>query len=80
MRNKLNVSHILSLTNGKDYGMCNPPMEAQVALNELCRYFLGEDYYDVLPESQKQVNTDIVFQIEEKYKGCRIFKTKKIML
>jgi len=44
-------------------------MKAQVALDELCRYFLGEDWYTTMPESQEQVNTEIVYEIERKYKG-----------
>ena len=60
---------ILKLTDGKDYGLCSPPMKAQVALDELCKYFLGEDWYTTMPESQEQVNTEIVYEIERKYKG-----------
>jgi len=62
---------ILNLTDGKEYGICSPPMNAQVAVNELCRYFLGENWYTAMPESQEQVNTEIVFEIEEKYKGYK---------
>jgi len=70
---KLNLcrDRILKLTDGKDYGICSPPMKAQVALNELCRYFLGEDWYTTLPESQEQVNTEIVYEIETRYKGYK---------
>ncbi len=67
-RDKLTRERILKLTNGKDYGICSPPMDAQVALNELCRYFLGE-WYSAMPQSQKQVNTEIVYGIETRYKG-----------
>ena len=70
-REKVNKEHILSLTDGKDYGLCSPPMEAQVAVNELCRYFLGEDWYSVMPQSGEQVNTEIVYAIECNYKGKR---------
>lgn len=62
---------ILKLTDGKDYGICSPPMKAQVALNELCRYFLGENWYTVLPESTEQINTEIVYEIENRYKGYK---------
>jgi hypothetical protein len=64
--------HILSLTDGKDYGLCSPPMEAQVAMKELCRYFLGENWYVVMPLSQEQINTEIVYEIERRYKGYKI--------
>ena len=71
MRSKDKVigERLLKLTDGKDYGLCSPPMDAQVALNELCRYFLGENWYTTMPESQKQVNTQIVYEIEISYKG-----------
>lgn len=42
--NECNLDHIMSLTDGKDYGIIHPPMNAQTALNELRRYFLGENY------------------------------------
>lgn len=63
------IRRILQLTDGKDYGLCSPPMKAQVALNELCRYFLGENWYSTMPESQEQINTEIVCEIEMLYKG-----------
>jgi len=62
---------IFKLTDGKDYGFCSPPMNAQVALNELCRYFLGQNWYTVIPESQEQVNTEIIYEIEARYKGYK---------
>ncbi len=71
-RNKCDIKHILSLTNGKDYGLCAPPMKAQTAVDELCRYFLGEDYYVVMPEDTEQCNTQIVYDIERFYKGCKV--------
>lgn len=70
-KNKETWERLLKLTNGKDYGLCAPPMKAQVALNELCRYFLGEDWYTVLSQSQEQVNTEIVYAIETIYKGYK---------
>lgn len=42
MRDKFNKEHVLSLCKPGDYGIMAPPMDAQVALNELCRYFLGK--------------------------------------
>jgi len=70
-KDKLIADRILKLTDGKDYGICSPPMNGQVALDELCRYFLGEDWYTTIPESQEQVNTEIVYEIETKYKGYK---------
>lgn len=59
---------IWGLTDKKDYGIFPPPMEAQVALNELCEFFLGEDWYSVNPICQEQINTEIVYKIECRYK------------
>lgn len=48
-------------------------MDAQTALNELCRYFLGSNWYDesglIHPE---QVNINIVCAIEKQYKGAKL--------
>lgn len=63
-------AHILGLADDGDYGLCPPPMDAQVAVNELCRYFLGEDWYVIMPISTKQANTEIVYAIESKYKAA----------
>lgn len=70
-KNEITKERILNLTDGKDYGICSPPMTAQVALNELRRYFLGENWYTVMPISQEQVNTEIVYEIETSYKGYK---------
>lgn len=73
MRNKFDKEHILSLCEPGDYGILAPPMKAQTAVNELCRYFLGEDWYDSSgATSPEQVNTTIVAEIEMKYKGAKI--------
>lgn len=58
---------ILSLTDGKDYGICPPSMDAQVAVNELCRFFLGEDWYTTGAICNAQVNAEIVYEIENLY-------------
>ena len=52
-------------------------MDAQVALNELCRCFLGNSWYITIPESQEQVNTAIVTAIENVYKGKKNKKGKE---
>lgn len=67
--NKKRLERILKLTDGKDYGIFPAPMNAQVAVNELCRYFLGDDWYTSGSISNGQVNTEIVFEIESRYKG-----------
>ena len=58
---------ILKLAESGDYGIFPPPMDAQVALNELCRFFLDDDWCTITM-SNKQVNTEIVYEIESKYK------------
>ena len=48
-------------------------MDAQVALNELCRYFLGKNWYDSSgATSPEQVNTAIVAEIEKNYRGAKL--------
>lgn len=64
-------NRILSLTDGKDYGILPPPLDPQVALNELAHYFLGDDIEFVNPISNLQANTEIVIKIEMRYKGAR---------
>jgi hypothetical protein len=65
--------HIKSLCKPGDYGIFNPPMDAQVALHELCHYLLGPDWYDTSGcTNQEQINTEIVCQIEKKYTGALI--------
>lgn len=46
-----------------DCGICSPPMEAQKAIDLLADYLLGEGWYTVMPISNQQVNTEIVFEI-----------------
>ena len=78
MRNKLNKKHLLDICEPGDYGIFAPPMKAQVAINELCRYFLGDDWYDSSGATDsEQVNTAIVNEIEMRYKGAKIKRSKK---
>lgn len=69
-------ARLFELTDKKDYGLFNPPMDAQTALIELCHHFLGEDWYSVNPVSQEQINTEIVFKIERRY-NIRKIKRKR---
>ena len=50
-----------------DYGICPPPIDAQKGLDILIEHFLGEDWYTALPLSQKQVNTEAVYEILKRY-------------
>ena len=61
---KKKLFEILSDTT---YGICSAPMSADVALQILTTYLLGEDFYIVMPVSQEQANTEIVATILEKY-------------
>ncbi len=49
------------------YGMCPAPMKAQQAINILCDYLLGEDWYVAIPMGVEQINACIVEQILDKY-------------
>ena len=72
-RNTFDYDYVLNLC--EDPNSHIPSLKAQDAVNELCRYFLGEDWYDdTLAISNSEVNFHIVCEIESKYKGC---KTKK---
>ena len=55
------------IENKEPDNLCDPPLDPQLALQFLCDYLLGEDWYVVMPESQKQVNSAIVDEILFKY-------------
>lgn len=46
-----------------------PPIEAQAALDELVRYFLGKDYYITSPVNAKQANSELIYTIMINYRG-----------
>lgn len=50
-----------------DYGICPAPMKATVAINELCNFFLGQDWYNSFSEANKPSISEIVRAIEEKH-------------
>jgi len=68
-RKTYNREHLLSICNKTNYGYT---LDAQKAVNELARYFLGEHWYIEDPVSRKQANVLIVMEIEEKYRGSKI--------
>lgn len=73
MRNKLDMNHILSICETDNEGCIIPFMKAQIAVDELCRYFLGDDWYDDSGVTNAlQINTNIVATIETNYKGAKI--------
>lgn len=51
----------------KDCGLCDPPLDAQKALQFLTDYLLGENWYVAMSESTEQVNSVIVWEILNKY-------------
>lgn len=64
---------VLEFTKNKnfDYGIMQPPMDAQTAIHELARHLLGSDYYIVNPVNSEQANTQIVYDIEMKYRRMK---------
>ena len=54
------------IINQLDYGICNPPMSSDHALDFLFEYLIP-DHYDPTPESYEQVNTYVVYEILMKY-------------
>lgn len=51
----------------EDCGLMQPPLNAQKALDILKNYLLGEDWYVVNPVNTEQCNTQLVYEILEKY-------------
>ena len=72
------IKKYIKLNDGKDHGIFAPPMKAQTAVDELCRYFLGEEWYSLNPISTEQINTEIVYEIECKFKKYKKIKKKVI--
>lgn len=53
------------LAKQEDYGLCNPPMDAQKALLFLAEYLDIPE--DTIPENEQQTNTYIVCKILDRY-------------
>lgn len=49
------------------YGLCPAPMDAQLAVNILCDYLLGDDWYFAGSASVEQGNAIVVELILDKY-------------
>lgn len=75
-RKTYDEQHLLSICTTKDNNGNNvaPCLEAQKALDELCEYFLGPDWYCVEALTAIQVNPYIVMEIEQNYKGHKLKK------
>lgn len=73
MRNKFDADHIRSLCRNDVSPDTAPCMTAQVAVDELCRYFLGANWYNCSGFTHpEQVNVNIVAEIEKQYKGAKL--------
>lgn len=59
---------------GKDDNMFPPQTDAQLAVNLLCQYLLGEDYYVNDPVPARQCNTVIIQDILHKYCNREVTK------
>lgn len=51
----------------RDMGLMQPPLNAQLAVDFLKNYLLGEDYYVIDPVNTEQCNAQIVHDILWKY-------------
>jgi hypothetical protein len=84
-RKKIDYKHLIEDVCGFTYeeddyvhNIPVPSMTAQVALSELCHYFLGDDWYEPTGQTHPEiVNYSIVEEIESRYKGCKIKKKRK---
>ena len=65
------ISRVQSLCSNIDCGICPAPMASDIAINELKRFFLGENWSisDATPSI-----SDIVYHIKRKFKFRRIFQ------
>lgn len=78
MRKKIDYKHLIDdvCHYQEDTGYL-PTLTAQEALNELCHYFLGDDWYEPTGQMHPEVvNYRIVVEIERQYKGVKIKKRK----
>ena len=55
------------MTDDNKDNIFSPPLDPQIALNILIEHFLGKDWYTPNPIGVKQVNTEAVYEILEKY-------------
>ena len=62
-----NKEKLFGIFENSDYGLMPAPMSVQFAINTLCDYLLGDDFYITDPVSQEQANTLIVYNILKHY-------------
>ena len=65
---------LLKLCKNGDYGICPPPMDANVAINELRDFFLGKDSNSILADGNKNYFSEIVYQIKSRCKSQKTIK------
>ena len=66
------MDRISSLSdNTEDQSMNMNSISDQKALNEICDHLLGDNWYIVDPISASQANSQIVYEIEKKYKKVK---------
>ena len=82
-------NRVLKIADDVDCGIYSPPMKARYALNELCYYLMGEDYYYKNYRSfvycsrmtRENKNALLLYDLERKYKRYKpknkIFKYVK---
>ena len=46
------ADRILKLTEPGEYGIFPPPMKSQIAVYELCIFFLGKDYWTIVSNNE----------------------------
>jgi hypothetical protein len=84
-RKKIDYKHLIEDVCGFTYeeddyvhNIPVPSMTAQVALNELCHYFLGDDWYEPTGQVHPEiVNFAIVEEIEKRYRGVKIKRSRR---
>lgn len=68
-KDRIITNHLISICGYVKDGVFIPPMDYKTAFNELCRHFLGENWFTENPISNQQAITQMVYEIEMRYKG-----------
>lgn len=85
MRKKIDYKHLIEEVCGFTFNESDvthsipiPSLTAQQALNELCHYFLGEDWYEPTGQTHPEVvNFAIVQEIESRYRGVKVKRKRR---
>nr|DAL64066.1 MAG TPA_asm: hypothetical protein [Caudoviricetes sp.] len=72
-KSKIDYFNLLDSYNSKE-NLYAPAIDAELAINVLCQYLLGEDYYIEDPLSSPQADTIIVQDILHKYCNREVTK------